>query len=112
MSSSLRKYDTKRDFLRQQSHEQLEIYVINADRTEENLRKRLFLLTGCRDFGDSDGTVGSCIDCSFEHPDMFNRCDAFKDMIRAYDGYSEKRRRYRDERSERCGSNECSEGVF
>lgn len=78
------KPESKEEFLRNQSHEQLEIFVLNHERSEKELRKRLFLLSGCGDYGRHDPMNGSCVDCYYEHRDLFERCCAFEDMVSSY----------------------------
>ncbi len=77
--------ESKRDYLRRQTHEQLEIFVMNSDHAEARLRKKLFLLSGCGDFGNHDGMSGSCVDCCCNDRNLFDRCCAFSDMIDSYD---------------------------
>ena len=64
--------------------EQLLIFLKNNDLIIEDLRLKLELLTGCRDFGNSDGTDGSCIDCYYDNPTQWTRCDAFQHAWRQY----------------------------
>ena len=75
-----------REFLAEQTHEQLETFVLNAKMVESNLRDRLFLLTGCRDFGGQDGTNGACVDCYYYNNELHKRCcliqEAFHKMYR------------------------------
>lgn len=60
------------------TNEQLQIFLHNQELITENLRNRLFKLTGCRDFGNLDGMNGACIECSYEDKELFNRCWDFK----------------------------------
>lgn len=60
------------------TNEQLQIFLHNQELITENLRNRLFKLTGCRDFGNLDGMNGACIECSYEDKELFNRCWNFK----------------------------------
>ena len=60
------------------TNEQLQIFLRNQELITENLRNRLFKLTGCRDFGNLDGMNGACIECSYEDKELFNRCWNFK----------------------------------
>lgn len=83
---------TKEEFLKNCTHEELEIFVLNHERSEKELRKRLFLLSGCGDYGRHDPMNGSCVDCYYEHRDLFERCCAFEDMVSSYDK-AEKRRK-------------------
>ena len=52
----IKPYESKEDFLKNQTHEQLEIFVKNGELIQDNLRQRLFVLAGCGDFGGQDGT--------------------------------------------------------
>lgn len=88
--------DQKYTFLKNQSHEQLEMIIMNEEHVEQELRKRLMVLTGCGDFGNSDGTIGDCVNCSFNRPDQFNRCDAFRDMMKSFETYDRNRKEYRE----------------
>ena len=65
-------------FLQEQSKEQLIIFLHNAELHIEDLRNRLFKLTGCKEFGRVDGVDGSCIDCLHENIKLFNKCWNFK----------------------------------
>ena len=65
-------------FLRQQTKEQLIIFIHNDEAVIENLRERLRRLTGCGDFGNEDGTVGTCVMCSYNDPELFERCWEFQ----------------------------------
>ena len=67
-----------REYLRSVSHRQLEIMVRNRGYINELLRDRLFLITGCRDFGGQDGTNGSCVECFYHNPELHNRCCLFQ----------------------------------
>ena len=78
------KRDKYRDFLKKQSHEQLEIFLLNEDLVEDNLRSRLFLLTGCGDFGGQDGTNGSCVECYYNNRDLHDRCCLFQVAAHTY----------------------------
>lgn len=69
---------TDRDFLKKQSHEQLEIFVLNSEMIIETLRDRLFLATGCPDFGGQDGTNGACVECFYNTPELHERCCLFQ----------------------------------
>ena len=67
-----------REYLRSVSHRQLEIMVRNRSYVNELLRDRLFLITGCRDFGGQDGTNCSCVECFYHNPELHNRCCLFQ----------------------------------
>lgn len=69
---------SKREFLKNQSHEQLEIFVLNGDAIEDDLRNRLFLLSGCGNFGGQDGTDGSCVECFYNDRELYERCCLFQ----------------------------------
>ncbi len=76
--------ESKRDFLRGLTHEQLEIFVLNNEYKEEKLRKKLFLLSGCREFGSCDPSNAACIECFHNNQCLFDRCCPFSDMINSY----------------------------
>ena len=38
-------------------------------------------LTGCSTFGENDGMAGSCIDCSHDNPELWNRCVKFEHSL-------------------------------
>lgn len=73
--------DKKREYLKQQPQELLVTFIMNGDYIEEGLRDRLFLLSGCRNFGESDGMNGACIDCFYENKDLHFRCRSFEAMM-------------------------------
>lgn len=50
------------------------IEAIELKRAQE----KLFLLTGCPYFGDMDGMNGSCVDCSIDNEELWNRCRNFE----------------------------------
>ena len=60
------------------TNEQLQIFLHNQELITENLRNRLFKLTGCKDFGNVDGMNGTCVKCSYEDEELFNKCWKFK----------------------------------
>lgn len=64
---------TDKNFLEQQI-----MLLHNAESHIENLRKRMFILTGCREFGTVDGMNGTCIDCYYENNELFKKCEKFK----------------------------------
>lgn len=76
--------NTDREYLRSVSHRQLEIMVRNSGYVNELLRDRLFLITGCRDFGGQDGTDGGCVECFYHNPELHNRCCLFQMMAHNY----------------------------
>lgn len=75
---------TNRDWLSQQSHEQLQIFVTNLEYQNELLRDKLSLLTGCRGFGNADGMDGSCVECFYTTPEHHKRCVLFQETFRKY----------------------------
>lgn len=76
--------EEKHKFLKNQSHEQLEIFVLNGDAVEDNLRSRLFLLAGCGNFGGQDGTDGSCVECYYNNRELHERCCLFQTVAHTY----------------------------
>lgn len=76
---------TKREWLREQSQEQLITFIMNGDMMQDILRDKLFILTGCHDFGSSDGMNGSCVECCYENRALFDRCCLFGDAYRKYE---------------------------
>ena len=64
--------------------EELEILYNNLNVEYERLCNKLFILTGCKHFGDDDGMDGSCIDCHIYNSDLHKRCELFRF---AYDKY-------------------------
>ena len=73
--------ESKEDFLKNQTHEQLEIFVKNGDLIQDNLRERLFLLSGCWDFGGEDGTNGACVECYYNNRELHERCCLFQSAM-------------------------------
>ena len=64
--------------LMNESKEQLITYLFNSEMTRIQLHKRLEKLTGCSEFGLCDGTVGFCVECSYEQPELWEKCHNFK----------------------------------
>lgn len=60
------------------SHAELLLQVKNYEYALDNLRGRLYKLTGCRNFGGCDGMNGSCHYCLEERKELFDRCWEFK----------------------------------
>ena len=75
---------TDKNYLQGRTKEELIIHIENTEWCEELLRRKLFLLTGCGYFGDSDGMNGSCVDCSIERTELWERCGYFQDACRKY----------------------------
>ena len=69
---------TDSNFLKDQTKEQLIIYLHNTELELENLRDRMYKITGCRDFGNLDGMDGTCVDCSYNERELFDKCWNFK----------------------------------
>ena len=67
-----------REELEKESKEQLIIWLLNSEKTRIQLHKRLDKLTGCGDFGLCDAMVGFCVECSYEQPELFEKCWNFK----------------------------------
>ena len=59
------------------TNKQLKIFLKNNELIIDNLRERLFKLTGCRDFGNLDGMNGSCIECFYNDEKLFKECESF-----------------------------------
>lgn len=70
---------------------QLEIFCHNKDLIEERDKNKIFLLAGCPCFGDLDGMDGSCVDCSEENPNLFDRCHFFKFSLKDFITYKNKK---------------------
>jgi len=66
------------------SKEELEIFCHNKDYEIERNRNKILLLTGCVAFGDTDGMNGTCVDCSYEDPVLWERCSSFKFAFKKY----------------------------
>jgi hypothetical protein len=66
-----------KDWIKSASREQLEINVHNDALIIADLRKRLYKLTGCGEFGKCDGMDGSCVECSYENNELWKRCIEF-----------------------------------
>ena len=67
-----------KDFLNQQSKEQIIIFLNNAEYHIKSLQQRLYKLTGCSEFGNVDGMNGSCVECFYENRELFDKCEKFK----------------------------------
>lgn len=74
----------KEDNLKNLTHEQLEVCISNKDMINDILRDRLYLLSGCRNFGGQDGMDGGCVECSFKNKDLHQRCCLFQISARMY----------------------------
>ncbi len=53
-------------------------------------RERLFLLTGCGNFGEPDKDVSDCVWCFEEFKTRYLRCRLFRNMIESYRKEKEK----------------------
>lgn len=60
------------------SREDLTIQIKNCEYVSDNLRDRLYRLTGCRNFGSCDGMDGSCHYCLAKNRALFDKCWDFK----------------------------------
>jgi len=69
---------TDENFLKHQTKKQLIIYLHNTELELENLRNRMYKITGCRDFGNPDGTDGVCVECYYNKKELFDKCWDFK----------------------------------
>lgn len=67
-----------REKLMQESKDQLITYLFNSETARIQLHKRLEKLAGCSEFGLCDGTVGFCVECSHEQPELWEKCHNFK----------------------------------
>ena len=65
---------TDENFLKEQTKEQLIIYLHNTELELESLRDRMYKITGCREFGNLDGMNGACVECSYDEKELFDRC--------------------------------------
>ena len=66
------------NFLKDQTKEQLIIFLHNTELQLENLREQMQKITGCREFGNLDGMNGICVDCSYNEKELFDKCWTFK----------------------------------
>ena len=76
--------EERREYLRRQSHEQLEIFILNDEYLESIMQDKLFLLAGCSEFGGADGTVGACVECFELNRALHERCCLFQEMLEKY----------------------------
>ena len=72
------KHLTNDNFLKDQTKEQLIIFLHNTELQLEDLRDRMYKITGCREFGNPDGMNGACVDRSYDEKELFERCWNFK----------------------------------
>lgn len=70
-------YKTKEEFYKAQTKEQLIIFLMNQELTNNRLENTLVELTGCCHFGEVDGTNGACVECFYENKELFNKCEQF-----------------------------------
>ena len=80
----MKELQSKEEWLNEQSKEQLIIFYKNNEYEIQRLRDKIALLTGCMGFGDCDGTNGGCIDCCYDNPQMFQRCNLFQPAFHQY----------------------------
>ena len=66
-----------KEFLEQQSKEQLIIFLKNTEYQVKSLHQRMEKLTGCPEFGNVDGMNGACVECFYDNPELFDRCEKF-----------------------------------
>lgn len=71
-------------WLKNQTHEQLEIFYKNQEYRIKRLAQKLRYITGCGDFGDADGMDGACVECFYNNKDQYNRCLAFEEAFAEY----------------------------
>lgn len=64
--------------LMNESKEQLIIWLQNSEMMRMQLHKRLEKLTGCTEFGLCDGMTGFCVECSYNEPELWEKCHKFK----------------------------------
>ena len=69
---------TDDNFLKEQTKEQIIIFLHNTELQLESLRNRMEKLTGCREFGMVDGMNGACVECFYEDRKLFDKCEKFK----------------------------------
>ena len=67
-----------KESLMNESKEQLVIWLLNNEAMRLQLHKRLEKLTGCAEFGLCDGMTGFCVECSYEQPELWEKCHNFK----------------------------------
>ena len=67
-----------RQELENQSKNTLVTWLLNSEYQRLLLNKRLEKLTGCPEFGNLDGMNGVCVECSYEEPELFDKCWNFK----------------------------------
>ena len=70
-------YLTDENFLKEQTKDQLIIFLQNTELQLESLHHRMEKLTGCREFGNLDGMNGACIECSHKDRELWNKCEKF-----------------------------------
>ena len=64
--------------LMNESKEQLIIWLQNSEMMRIRLHNRLEKLTGCAEFGICDGMTGFCVECSYNEPELWEKCHKFK----------------------------------
>ena len=90
----MKELQSKEEWLNEQSKEQLIIFYKNNEYENQRLRDKITLLTGCAGFGDCDGTNGSCVDCCYNNPQMFERCNLFQSAF-----YQHRKEKFKKEES-------------
>lgn len=67
----------KKDYYNTQSKDTLITFLMNQEVVISQLRHKLFVLTGCKAFGDYDPMNGDCVYCHEKTPIDVERCQAF-----------------------------------
>ena len=67
-----------REELEKQPKDILITWLLNSEYHRLTLNKRLEKLTGCAEFGLCDGMTGFCVECSYEQPELWEKCHNFK----------------------------------
>ena len=64
-----------------------DVQIHNLKLENEMLKNKLWLLTGCSGFGDSDGMNGTCVDCSYDDEIMWRRCRLFQHSFHEFNSW-------------------------
>lgn len=72
-----------KDELKKETKDTLIIWLLNSECQRLRMGIVLDKLTGCSQFGECDGTNGCCVECSYEQPELWQKCHDFRFDIKS-----------------------------
>ena len=90
----------KQEYLETLSNDELIVIIHNLESQLDIALDKVEYLTGCSHFGESDGMNGSCVECSYDRPELWKRCFPFNSIFWPWhcEKYKE-RKKYEEENS-------------